>query len=96
MVAMSADKILAALVVAACAVMLLRLALGARRRRRFDAAWYAFAQALRSLPKRLTRRRARRRQAEQAADAAIRRAQGVDRDGNVYTPESFRRPRKPH
>ena len=93
---MSADKILAALVVAACAAMLLRLALGARRRRRFDAAWFAVAQALRTLPRRLARRRARRRQAEQAADAVIRRAQEVERDGNVYTPESFRRPRKPH
>ena len=93
---MSADKFLAALVVAACVVMLLRLALGARRRRRFDAVWHAFAEALRTLPRRLARRRASRRQVEQAADAAIRRAQGVDRDGNVYTPESLRRPRKPH
>lgn len=94
---MPADQIFAAFVVAVCAVMLLRLALGERRRRRFDAAWLGAWQVLRTLPQRLRRRGALRRQAERAADEAIRRARGggdVERDGNVYTPKSFRNRRR--
>lgn len=91
---MPAEQIFAAFVVAACAVMLLRLALGERRRRRFDAAWLGAWHAVRTLPRRLARRRALRRDAERAADEAIRRAQGVERDGNVYTPKSFGRDRR--
>ncbi len=94
---MPVDQIFAIFVVVACAVMLLRLALGERRRRRFDAGWLGAWQVLRTLPQRLRRRGALRRQAERAADEAIRRAQGggdVERDGNVYTPKSFGKRRR--
>ena len=89
------EKIIAALTLAACAVLLARLLMGETRRWRFDAAvrrgWFA------------TRRRfllmwhwrASRRAAARAADDAIRRARqkdGGEWDGNVYKPKSFRKP----
>ena len=46
---------------------------------------------------RLVHWRSHRRSAEKAAEEAIRRARdGVERKGNVYTPKSFNKPRKPH
>lgn len=76
---MIVEKLLAGIVLAACAVMLLRLALGPARRQRFDAFFV-----------RLWRWPRTRRNAQKLADDAIRRARGgVRRDGNVYTPDSF-------
>ena len=90
------EKILAALTIAACAVLLLRLLLGERRRARFDAmarrAWFAARRASFAA----WHWRDRRRSAAKIAEEAIRRARsaGTEREGNVYKPKSFRKPPK--
>lgn len=91
------ESVPAALVVLACAVMLLRLGLGERRRWRFDAAWrHAWAVVSKAV-QRAWHWRASRAAARRAAEEALRRARdGVHRDGNVIRPTSFRGPRKPH
>jgi hypothetical protein len=99
------EALFAGVVLAVCAVLMLRLLLGAKRRARFDAAvrrawsrWRSFADAA-------WHWRSRRREAERAAEAAIRRARGREAsgngadgewEGNVYKPKSFRKPRKLH
>ena len=91
------QAILAGLTLAVCLVLLVRLCVGPARRRRFDQAVRRFVQAARSQGRRLLRWRASSKAAARAADEAIRRARGgVDREGNVYRPRDFRRPRKPH
>ena len=91
------EKSFAAIVLAVCVVMLLRMVIGERRRHRMDAAalrlWYGLRrQALRAWNWWPARRKAAR-----MADEAIRRAQADGEwDGNVYRPRSFRKPRKPH
>ena len=94
------ERVLAAIVLAMCAVMLLRLVMGERRRYRFDAAlrrawysvrgrWSAISRWFRSI----RRHRSAQREAEQVAQDAIRRAsRRADWDGNVNTPKSFRKP----
>lgn len=87
----------AALTLAVCVVLLVRLCVGPARRWRFDQAVQRTVQAAASRGKRLLRRRASSKAAARVADEAIRRARGgVDREGNVYRPREFRRPRKPH
>lgn len=99
------EDMLAAVTLAVCLVLLLRLAIGRRRRVRFDAAMHRAARSVRRSGLRLwhwrSSRKATELAAEQAAADAIRRAQRVAREtvhkqGNVYRPKSFRRPRKPH
>lgn len=84
------EKVLAGIVLAVCVVMLVRLALGARARMRFD----HIARAVGRSPIMLVHRI----RAARAAAQAIRRAKSAGEwDGNVYTPKSFsKRPRKPH
>jgi hypothetical protein len=83
------EKVLAGAVLAVCAVMLLRLCLGVRARYRFDRA----ARAVMHLPRWVVHRV----RASRGAAEAIRRAKSAgDWQGNVYTPKSFKRPRKPH
>ena len=91
------EKFLAALLLTVCLVMLLRLALGERLRRGFDAFWlHAWTEA-RTVVARAWHWRAARRRASRVAEEAIRRARaGVEREGNVVRPEAFRGPRKPH
>ena len=90
------EKILAALTIAACAVLLLRLLLGDHRRARFDAAarraWFATRHGALAV----WHWRDRRRSAAKIAEEAIRRARsaGTEREGNVYKPKSFRKPPK--
>ena len=90
------EKILAALTIATCAVLLLRLLLGKRRRARFDAAarraWFATQRSALSV----WHWRDRRRHAAKIAEETIRRARsaGTEREGNVYKPKSFRKPPK--
>jgi hypothetical protein len=95
-----AEKVLAAIVLVACLVALLRLMVGARRRQRVDAAWRETWWSLRSFGRGLKHRRSSREEAERVVEEAIRRARmnDVERDGNVYRPGSFRdkEPRKPH
>ena len=91
------EKLFAGFTVAVCAVLLVRLCLGARRRFRFDAALRRAGCGCRRFALRAWRWRASRHRAARVADEAIQRARrGVERDGNVYKPKSFRRPRKPH
>ena len=95
------QQIFAGLVLAACALLLVRLVIGERRRYRFDAAarrlWFTlrrFALWLQRKTLSLWHWRSARRQAAQAAEEAIRRARSADGawDGNVYKPKSFRKP----
>ncbi len=91
------EKLLLWAIIAACVVFLIRLTVGEQRRRRFDgivrrgaargAAWG------RAIQNALLRWRSSR-----VAAKAIRRARTSDGQwkGNVYTPRSFRKPRKPH
>ena len=91
------DKFLAVFIAAICVLLLVRLFAGAQRRQRLDRAASRAWQGLRRQVLQLTNRRKQRRSAEQAAQEAIRRArEGVERKGNVYTPKSFNKPRKPH
>ena len=94
------ERVLAAVVLATCAVLLVRLLLNERRRYRFDMAmrrlWARLSRTTVSVwrtPGEIKRRRAAERQAEEAANEAIRRASGRGEwDGNVYRPKSFRKP----
>ena len=83
------EKVLAGVGVAVCVVMLVRLCLSAQARYRFD-------HAVRSVA-RLPMLAVHRVRASRGAAEAIRRAKtGGDWQGNVYTPKSFKRPKKPH
>ena len=97
------QQIFAGLALAVCALLLLRLVIGERRRYRFDAAarrlWFRlrrFGLALQRKLLSLWHWRSSRRKAAQAAEETIRRARGAEGswDGNVYKPKSFRKP--PH
>ena len=87
----------AIVIVAACAAMLIRLAIGPARRWWLDAwllaRWRSGTRRMHALWHWRTARAA----AKRAADEALQRARtGVHRDGNVIRPKSFRSPRKPH
>ncbi|RRS06257.1 hypothetical protein EIP75_01330 [Aquabacterium soli] len=91
------DKFLAGTIAAICLLLLVRLLVGARRRQRLDRSALGLWHGLRRRVLGLVNSRKHRRSAEQAAQEAIRRARdGVERKGNVYTPKSFNKPRKPH
>jgi len=91
------EKILAGVVLAACAVMLVRLMLGERLRYRFDWAMRRVYDVCRGRIMSIARWRSTKRDAARAAEEAIKRARdATERDGNVYKPKSFRGPRKPH
>lgn len=100
-----AEKIIAGLTIVVCVALLLRLCLGARMRRRFDATARSAWWAMRRTAVNVWHWRRSRREAQQAADAAIQRAQrksasAFERDGNVYKPDAFRGskrdPKEPH
>ena len=89
---------MAGLALAVCLVMLLRLALPAPRRGRFDRALLKMWQRLSLAVINLVQWPARRRAARAAAQDAIRRAQNKPSGqwkGNVYTPDSFGSEREP-
>ncbi len=91
------EKTLAAVMLLLCAGMLLRMAIGPRRRARLDAWWARTRAQGRSLWWRARHWRSHRMDAATQAEEAIRRAQqSVRRDGNVYHPKNFKGPRKPH
>jgi hypothetical protein len=91
------EKVIAGIVLAVCAVLLLRLALPPGQRQRLDAAWRRGVVGSRHWGRRVWFWRAHRQSAAREADEAIRRAQRkVRRDGNVIRPDSFKGPRKPH
>jgi hypothetical protein len=93
------DKISAGVILSICLVMLLRLALGDKARGVLDATALRAWARIYGQWRRTSLWWSNRRYAASAARDAIRRARagsGVERDGNVYRPESFRDPRKPH
>lgn len=96
------EQLLAGLTLTVCAVLLVRLCLSPARRQRFDRTVSAWGWTLRRGALQLWHWRAARRVARTEAEAAIRRAQGGraredegEWTGNVYTPKSFRKPRRP-
>lgn len=97
------EKILAILVASVCLVLLVRLVIPERHRWQLDAAARRGWRVFRAWALRVWRWRSQRKQAAELAEEAIRRARnGVERDGNVLRPKSFRQPRdsreprKPH
>lgn len=92
------ERALAALILTACAVLLVRLLIGTRRRYRFDAFVRRACARLRDIGYSAFRHVKARRESRRGAQEAIRRARGgvdresVDREGNVYKPRSFRKP----
>jgi hypothetical protein len=95
---MTTERVFAALALVACALLLLRLAIGARRRARVDAAVRRMVRSVRRAGAGLrTALRSVRhhREAAREAEAVIERARkrsGGEWDGNVYRPKSFRKP----
>ena len=87
---MSPERILAAIIVAVCAVLLVRLMIGARRRERLDAALRRAWSAVRGVAVSARHRREAARVADEAIERARQRA--GEWDGNVYKPKSFRKP----
>lgn len=100
------ETILASVTLAVCLVLLGRMMLKPRQQQRLDAAVRRAVQACRRSMSSAYRWRSFRKEAARAAEEAIRRARGPgphaggswegDREGNVYKPKSFKRPRKPH
>ena len=97
------EKSFAVLVAAVCLMLLVRLVMPERYRWRLDAAVQRGWRAFRAWALRVWRWRSSRKEAARIAEEAIRRARnGVERDGNVLRPKSFRQPRdsreprKPH
>jgi DNA primase large subunit len=91
------EKVFAGLVLAACAVMGVRLLLGDARRWRFDAFVRRSWRSARRTVVGPVRWWHYRRVSARAAEDVIRRARNrVDRDGNVYTPKNFGKDKKPH
>jgi hypothetical protein len=90
------EKILAAVGLAVCLLLMLRMMLGPARRHRFDAFWRgAFedlrrrARAVRRKPRPAPDREAARREAEWLIERARRARAGAEQDGNVIRPRAF-------
>ena len=102
------EQAFAAVAFVVCALLLVRLVLGERRRRSVDAAVLRRFAAWRRQALALWGWRTARREPRLVAEVANRRARARGRrgnggdeddgewDGNVYKPKSFRGPRKPH
>ena len=82
----SLQHLLPALGLLLCIALLLRMVLPAAWRLQLKLWWLQLRQR---------RRGPSKAEAKRAADEAIRRARG-EWDGNVYRPDEFKRPRKPH
>lgn len=91
------DKLPAALTLIVCLVLLVRMFLGERSRRRMDRLGGATWAWMRSRASYLWHWRDSRRRAAREAEEAIQRARRrIEREGNVYRPDAFQEPRKPH
>lgn len=100
------ETILASVTLTVCFVLLGRMMLKPHLQQRVDAAVRRAVQTCRRSVASAYRWRSFRKEAARAAEEAIRRARGPgpqgdgswggDREGNVYKPKSFKRPRKPH
>ncbi len=91
------EQILAGAIALTCAGLLLRLALGPEKRRRWDRAWRRVFERVRSIgpwARRNWRMVRSRGTAQRQADQAIRQARNgkpdVERTGNVIRPRRFR------
>lgn len=97
---MGVDKLFSIFVAAVCVVMLIRLALGDRRRARFDRAFLQTWARVRRQSLAIWHWRRKRRsaaEARQVAQEVINRVRHrVEKEGNVLTPDAFKEPRKPH
>lgn len=93
-------QVLAWATAAVCGLMLLRLVMGERRRAKLDRVLLSWGRSLRQRAHMVYRWRAARQarlNARVAANEAIEKARSkVNKQGNVYTPESFKGPKKPH
>lgn len=94
------EKVLPAIGLLVCGVLLVRMTLSPRRRQAFDAAmrnhWYRIKRfSQRAVNWRPSSRKQAARVAEEAIERA-RRQRDTEREGNVYRPKSFKGPRKPH
>lgn len=93
---LTTEQWLAAAIALVCAVLLLRLLIGTRRRARVDQIAHRVWSRAKGAWRKVRHQARVKRAAEQAAREAIERARhGVERRGNVYTPKSFSKPRKP-
>jgi hypothetical protein len=92
---MTAEQLLAGVVLAMCVGFALRMLAGERRRQRFDAALGRVFATLKRGWHAAVRAPGARRKARKAAADAIERARRVERDGNVLRPKSFDRKDKP-
>ncbi|MEO6362483.1 MAG: hypothetical protein ABIO71_04580 [Caldimonas sp.] len=92
------EKTFAFAIVAACLVLLLRLALSSPRRDRFDAGWRRLIAAVARKGAALRGHRGAEARAGREAGKAIERARrtaaGGEWDGNVYRPKSFKQKKK--
>ena len=88
------EKSFALLVATVCLLLLVRLFMPERYRWRLDVAARGVWRGLVVRAQRMWRWRSSRKEAARLAEEAIRRARnGVERDGNVLRPKSFRDPR---
>jgi hypothetical protein len=92
------DQLFPLVIAVLCLLMLARLALGDTRRARLDRALIRMAQTWRRRALALWYWRSARQAAAKATQEAMNRARRaqVDKEGNVYKPEAFKGPRKPH
>jgi hypothetical protein len=90
------EKLFAVVVLAACLVALVRMALRPHQRARMDALGRRVWARCRALVQRGRRAPAPAPDPARVAEEAIRRAREGHWEGNVYKPRSFRRPKKPH
>lgn len=97
---MGVDKLFHVVVAAVCVALLVRMVLGEPLRRRLDSAFIKGWFRVRRQALALWHWRSKRQsaaQARQKAEEVINRARHrVGKDGNVYTPDAFKGPRKPH
>jgi hypothetical protein len=87
------EKFFAAVVLAVCIVMMVRLLLSVRLRLKLDATARRSGYRIRGWALSAYHWRSGRKNAAQVAEEAIRRARdGGSWEGNVYKPKSFKRP----
>lgn len=97
---MGVDKLIPVFVAVVCVLLLIRLALGDKRRAKVDRAvlraWYVVRRRAEFLWT-WRRRRQSAAQARKMTQDVLRRVRHrVEKEGNVLTPEAFKEPRKPH
>lgn len=87
-----AEKTVAWLIAIACIAMLLRMALGAKRRQKLDSTALSFWQTVKRRSARMYRRQATKKEARKATQEILQRMrQPVERHGNVISPKAFKR-----